>query len=98
MGVAVKIERAEIERLLSLAEDRPHNHYAMYGEEIIAVCRAWLALDAAPVAEVEYDGGADAFLYFCGAPEELSGCRWNAIMGEKLHGQVVRLVASGDQQ
>lgn len=36
---------------------------------------------------------ADLTVYFDGCPDDdLKGCRWNAIMSEKLDGQRVRIV------
>lgn len=76
---------AEAERVTKLESD-----YAALLAEHEALLRR---VAEAPVAEVNWDHGADAYLSFEGGPDEMSGCRWNAHMSEKLDGQRVRILA-----
>ena len=87
------VERKEVEALLEgTAEENGRADRHVPPETLAALCRAWLALDGAPVADVQWDGGADAYLVFDGGPEEMRGCRWNDHMSEQLEGQRVRIV------
>lgn len=90
------MNREDVEALLAACErDRIGPHPS--NETLAALCRRWLAVEDAPTADVQWDGGAEAYLVFDGGPEEMRGCRWNAIMSEKLDGQRVRIVPEAGQ-